>query len=115
MGGVIAYHAAPKERLLGVPATLLKEHGSVSAEAARAMASGVAAALGADIGLAETGIAGPTGGTDAKPVGLFFLAVASRDGRSLAREVRWGAGERLGNKERTARAALELLRDFLEG
>jgi PncC family amidohydrolase len=115
VGGVVAYHAGPKERILGVPAPVLKQHGSVSAETALAMARGVAEALGADIGLAETGIAGPTGGTAAKPAGMFFIAVASKDGRSEVREVRWGTGDRVGNKERTAQAALELVRGFVEG
>jgi len=114
VGGVIAYHNRPKEKLLGVAARTLREHGSVSAATALAMATGVASALGADIGLAETGIAGPTGGSAAKPAGLFYLAVASRDGRSLSKEVRWESTDRLANKQQTADAALALLREFLE-
>jgi nicotinamide-nucleotide amidase len=72
-GGVVAYANAVKEEELGVPAALLAEHGAVSAEAAAAMAAGVRARLGVDVGVSVTGIAGPDGGTPAKPVGLVYL------------------------------------------
>lgn len=82
VGGVISYANSAKQSLLGVPATLLSEHGAVSAEVARAMAQGALAALGSDLALALTGVAGPTGGTPEKPVGLVFFAVATKDGVS---------------------------------
>ena len=75
VGGVIAYSNEVKERKLGVPAELLREHGAVSAEVGAAMASGARRELGADLAVADTGIAGPGGGTPEKPVGLVFLAV----------------------------------------
>jgi competence/damage-inducible protein CinA-like protein len=72
-GGVVAYANAVKEAELGVTAEVLAAHGAVSAEAAAAMASGVRARLGVDVGIAVTGIAGPGGGTAEKPVGLVYL------------------------------------------
>ena len=80
LGGVIAYANAVKETLLGVPAQLLDQHGAVSDPVAEAMAVGVRRRLGADWGVAITGIAGPAGGTPAKPVGLVHIAVAGPDG-----------------------------------
>src|SRR5438132_13226462 len=76
-GGVVAYHDDLKRQALGVPADVLQRRGAVSAEVVEAMASGVRAFAGADIGLATTGIAGPGGATPTKPVGLAFVAVAS--------------------------------------
>jgi PncC family amidohydrolase len=75
LGGVIAYSNEVKEKQLGVPNDLLREHGAVSAEVGAAMAAGARTALGADLAIADTGIAGPGGGTSEKPVGLVFLAV----------------------------------------
>ena len=65
-----------KKRLLGVPEDMLMEHGAVSAEVARAMAAGIRRVTGADIGISSTGIAGPSGGSPEKPVGLVFTAWA---------------------------------------
>ncbi len=78
--GLVPYSNASKEELLGVPASLLQAHGAVSAEVARAMAEGLLARSPAQLALAETGIAGPGGGSEAKPVGLVFLALARRGG-----------------------------------
>jgi nicotinamide-nucleotide amidase len=78
-GGVVAYANAVKEDELGVPAALLAEHGAVSAEAAAAMAAGVRARLGVDVGVSVTGIAGPDGGTPEKPVGLVYLHAETPD------------------------------------
>ncbi len=86
-GGVIAYHAEVKERLLGVPAALIASEGVVSAACALAMARGVRATCGADIGVATTGIAGPGGAEPGKPVGLVHLAVAWPDGEHAHHEV----------------------------
>lgn len=76
-GGVVAYANAVKTRELGVADELLAEHGAVSAEVAAAMASGVRARLGADVGIAVTGVAGPDGGTSDKPVGLVHFHVSA--------------------------------------
>jgi nicotinamide-nucleotide amidase len=80
VGGVVAYANRVKEAELGVGAGTLAEHGSVSAETAAEMASGVRARLGADVGIAVTGIAGPGGGTAEKPVGLVYLHAETPDG-----------------------------------
>jgi nicotinamide-nucleotide amidase len=79
-GGVVSYSNDAKEGLIGVPHEVLIEHGAVSEPVARAMAAGVRQRLGSDWGLGVTGIAGPTGGSDDKPVGLVHWAVAGRDG-----------------------------------
>ncbi|MBT8337762.1 MAG: nicotinamide-nucleotide amidohydrolase family protein, partial [Gemmatimonadetes bacterium] len=73
VGGVMAYADAVKRRLLEVPQSLLDSDGAVSESVARAMASGVAAALGADCGVGITGVAGPGGGSDEKPVGTVWI------------------------------------------
>lgn len=79
LGGAVAYANAAKQELLGVPAVLLEKHGAVSEPVARAMAEGARRRFGADYGLATTGISGPGGGSDEKPVGLVFLALASAE------------------------------------
>lgn len=80
---LVTYSDAAKTRLLGVPAALLAAHGAVSAPVAEAMARGVREASGADYGLAVTGIAGPGGASDTKPLGLVYTAIAWRDGDSV--------------------------------
>ncbi|HEU68511.1 MAG TPA: nicotinamide-nucleotide amidohydrolase family protein [Candidatus Acetothermia bacterium] len=100
-GGIVAYSNEVKENLLGVPREILTHHGAVSAPCAQAMAQGARGLLGADFGLATTGIAGPGGGTAVKPVGLVYVALASPDGveveehrfRGSRNEVRWTASE----------------------
>jgi nicotinamide-nucleotide amidase len=74
LGGVTAYSNEVKTRVLGVPAHVLEGHGAVSAEVAAAMAEGVQRLLGSDCALSTTGVAGPGGGTEEKPVGLVFIA-----------------------------------------
>ena len=111
IGGVVAYADALKTELLEVQPELLREHGAVSAAAARAMASGVRRLARADIGLATTGIAGPGGATPTKPVGLAFVAVATGSGAHV-REHRW-TGERAANRQASADAALALLREVV--
>ncbi len=120
LGSVTAYANPVKERVLGVPAEVLAAHGAVSQETALAMARGVRHLLGADVGLAVTGIAGPGGGTPQKPVGLVYIALAAPDGTWVeehrwqwGQEVREGADERLANKAASAEAALALLRAYL--
>ncbi|MBI2346335.1 MAG: nicotinamide-nucleotide amidohydrolase family protein [Deltaproteobacteria bacterium] len=77
VGGVVAYSNAVKTLWLGVPEELLQRHGAVSAEVAGAMAEGVRRSAGTTLGLAVTGIAGPSGGTPAKPVGTVYIALAA--------------------------------------
>jgi PncC family amidohydrolase len=113
LGGVVAYAYEAKTALLGVPSDLLLAYGAVSEETARAMARGVRERLGADIGIAITGILGPGGGTPTKSVGLVYISLlaASVD---WCREYLWNLG-RLENKRHSATAALELLKEYLEG
>ncbi|MHB1133316.1 MAG: CinA family protein [Chloroflexota bacterium] len=111
LGGVIAYADAVKEKALGVAAADLAAHGAVSAPVALAMARGARLALGADLALGTTGVAGPGGGTAAKPVGLVFLAVSGPWGDHCRR---FQAGSaRLANKHAFAREALSLLLEYL--
>lgn len=112
-GGAVTYSNALKVRLLGVPETLLETHGAVSEPVARAMAEGAREHLGADYAIAITGVAGPDGGTEDKPVGTVHLAVAGPDSTTGThtdhRRVRFP-----GNRERVRRQsgqlALEMLR-----
>jgi len=112
-GGIVAYSYQVKERVLGVPASMLEHDGAVSAETAMAMARGARKVLQVDVALAITGIAGPSGGTPDKPVGLTYIGLASPRGE-LWRKYIW-KGNRRENREQSARAALELLKDHLEG
>jgi len=110
-GGVVAYSNALKHDMLSVPEALLDEHGAVSAEVAAAMASGARARLGADAAVSVTGIAGPGGGTDEKPVGLVYLHVSSPAGEDARRmDI---PGTRGAVRGRAATAALQLLRAHL--
>lgn len=89
-GGVVSYANQAKQELLGVPASLLATHGAVSAEVAEAMAVGVRERFHATFGLSVTGIAGPTGGTPEKPVGLVFFGLATPDGKVQTRRLEIG-------------------------
>ncbi len=106
-GGIVAYADAMKRDLLGVPADVLAAHGAVSAQVSVAMAEGVRARLECDVGVSVTGIAGPEGGTPAKPVGLVYLAVSGPGGSEVERHL-W-PGDRSANKRDSAEAALEML------
>ncbi|MGH7427281.1 MAG: competence/damage-inducible protein A, partial [Candidatus Methylomirabilaceae bacterium] len=108
--GFIPYSNDAKIRDLGVPQTMIAEHGAVSAEVAAAMASGARHQAGADVGLAITGIAGPTGGTPTKPVGLIYLAAAI-DTDATTVDLHLGAGlSRHVIRHLAAQAAINLLR-----
>jgi PncC family amidohydrolase len=107
LGGVVAYSDAVKRAELDVPADQLERHGAVSAQVAVAMAEGVRVRLGTDLGVAVTGIAGPDGGSAAKPVGLVYVAVAGL-GPPDVRRYAW-PGDRSANKRDSAHAAIELL------
>ena len=108
-GGVVAYSNGVKEAELGVPADVLRAHGAVSAQVARAMAEGARAALRTHLAVGVTGIAGPDGGTDAKPVGLTYIAVVGA-GNADVRRYLW-TGDRRANKLWSADAALRMLLD----
>jgi PncC family amidohydrolase len=113
-GGIVAYSDAVKRDQLGVPADVLAAHGAVSAQVAVAMAAGVCERLAADIGVAVTGIAGPDGGSDAKPVGLVYVAVAGAGGPPEVRRFQW-SGDRSGNKSASAEAAISMLLERAAG
>ena len=108
LGGVIAYANATKAELLGVSNDDLREHGAVSEPVVRAMATGVRAATGARVGMAITGIAGPGGGTEEKPVGTVWIAT-DVDGAVEARRTRL-IGDRAEVRQRAAQAVLEMVR-----
>jgi nicotinamide-nucleotide amidase len=112
-GGVVAYANEAKRDLLGVPEALLREHGAVSAPVARAMAEGARARLGADLALATTGISGPEGGTPEKPVGLVWIAFASRSGVEAEQMV--FPFDRDRHRTITAQTALDWVRRALLG
>ncbi|HVP06094.1 MAG TPA: CinA family protein [Dehalococcoidia bacterium] len=105
-GGVAPYSNAMK-RAIGVPPETLDQFGAVSMEAAAALAQAIRAFAGADIGLAETGIAGPAGGTTERPAGTFWLAIAAAD--AIPTERLSLAGERVPNQQACAAAALRML------
>jgi PncC family amidohydrolase len=108
LGGIVSYSDAVKEELLGVPGDLLERVGAVSAEVAEAMTSGTLDRFpAASLAVAVTGIAGPDGGSEEKPVGLTYVAAAVRDGAAIVERHTW-AHDRDGNKRASALAALEL-------
>jgi nicotinamide-nucleotide amidase len=110
-GGVIAYHDDIKRDLLGVSASMLREHGAVSEAVAREMAAGARRVANSSIGVAITGIAGPGGGTDAKPVGTVWIAV-DVNGSAQTRLLRlWGDRDEI--RQRSAQWSLDLVRQRL--
>lgn len=113
-GGAVTYSNQLKQRMIGVPEELLARHGAVSEPVARAMASGVRAAVGASFGVAITGVAGPGGGSAEKPVGTVHLALAGPgDDEVEHRKVRF-PGDRARVRAQSAQLALELLRRRLK-
>jgi PncC family amidohydrolase len=107
LGGVISYSNELKMKLLGVHERTLINHGAVSSKTAMEMARGARHVMDADIGVSVTGIAGPGGGTDTKPVGLTYIGVSTPWGDDV-REFYW-EGDRTANKLDSARAALALV------
>ncbi|OYY27802.1 MAG: hypothetical protein B7Y65_01670 [Azorhizobium sp. 35-67-15] len=95
--------------MLGVPEAILAAHGAVSEETARAMAHGALAAAGTGLAVSITGVAGPGGGSDEKPVGLVHFAAAKRGGLLVHREERFGPLERADIRARSVLVALEML------
>jgi nicotinamide-nucleotide amidase len=113
-GGVVSYSNESKADLLGVDPLLIERHGAVSPEVADAMADGALARFGADTAVAITGVAGPDGGTEAKPVGYVCLCLKTADGRVLARDPRL-PGDRAEIRDRSTTVAMHLLRRLLRG
>jgi len=109
-GGFITYANAAKTAMIGVPARLIRDYGAVSAQVARAMADGARNRARVDLAVAVTGVAGPDGGTDSKPVGLVYLACATHEGTKVI-EKRFGDLGRDGIREATVVEALRLLAD----
>jgi nicotinamide-nucleotide amidase len=109
--GFIAYSNSAKIRDLDIPEKLIQAHGAVSAEVARAMAVGVRQKAGASYGLAVTGIAGPTGGTAEKPVGLVYTALARDDGVDVTKNIFLGNRKQI--KFQSSQKALDMLRRHL--
>ncbi len=106
--GFVTYSNRAKSELLGVPVPLIEKHGAVSAETAAAMAAGALAKAPVDLAVAVTGIAGPSGGTKDKPVGLVYFGVARRGGKSQS-ERQIFKGDRAAIRRAAALRALELL------
>lgn len=111
LGGIVSYANEVKEKMLGVPAAIIKKHGAVSPECAEAMAEGARIRLGADYALAVTGVAGPGGGTKEKPVGLVYVAIAAKGWVKVRRHTL--AGSRKTIRERAANESLFFLREIL--
>ncbi len=113
-GGINAYANGIKERLLGVPAALLEKHGAVSQEVAGAMAEGARRAIETDIAVGITGIAGPDGGTEEKPVGLVCFGMAAKDAPTVTRQYQlWGNREWV--KLLASQIALDWVRRYVLG
>lgn len=112
VGGVVSYSNDAKRDLLGVEPAILDAHGAVSAQVAMAMAVGARSRFSADLAASVTGIAGPEGGSDAKPVGLTYVGVADAAGVDV-RRVAW-SGDRAGNRHDSAVLVLVMLLDRIE-
>ena len=111
LGGAVVYSDAMKTAMAGVPAEMIAQHGAVSAEVAKALADGIRMRTGATVGLGVTGIAGPTGATESKPVGLVHIALSDAQGfEAMERTFR---GDRKRIREWAAQQALDLLRKRL--
>jgi len=110
--GVISYSNRAKVELLDVPEDIIERFGPVSEEVARAMAEGIRKKAKVDIGLSVTGIAGPTGGTKEKPVGLVYIGI-SHHGGTIVKKFQF-EGDRLTIKERACEEALRMLLNLLE-
>lgn len=112
--GAVCYSNRAKTEMLGVPADLIAQRGAVSREVAAAMACGIRTRANVSVGLSVTGIAGPGGGTETKPVGLVYIGLDDGTGRPITREFRFH-GDRNVIKQRSSQAALDLLRRWLLG
>jgi nicotinamide-nucleotide amidase len=113
-GGIVAYSDEVKISQAGVPRELIEAHGAVSAEVAQALADGARSRLGADVGVGVTGVAGPGGGTEAKPVGLVWLSVAAGEAPHMTRSVNLPGG-RADVRDRATTVAMHMIRRTLAG
>lgn len=109
-GGIICYSNLAKERGLGVPLALIEAHGAVSVEVAAALAAGAAHRFESEVGLSVTGIAGPDGGSESKPVGTHYVGVVRR-GHPARVEQHVFSHDRNGNRSAAALAALQMALD----
>jgi len=112
-GSVTAYSSETKTRVLGVKQETIDKYGAVSAQVAEEMAEGGRKLLAVDVCLADTGVAGPGGATQEKPVGLFYLGLSARD-KTCSRQHNF-SGDREQNKQEAAEAALQWLKKYLSG
>lgn len=112
-GGVVAYAYEAKVALLNVDWDTLRQHGAVSRETVIEMARGARIALGADVAVSVSGIAGPGGGLPGKPVGTTWVGLSAVEG-DWARRFTW-PGDREQNKESSAEACLQMVLDYLQG
>jgi nicotinamide-nucleotide amidase len=110
--GFITYSNAAKMDVLGVSATTLRAHGAVSAETAREMVTGLLAAAGTSLGVSITGIAGPGGGSDEKPVGLVHFAAMRADGQMIERREVFAGQDRSGVRRLAVLTALAMLAEL---
>lgn len=113
-GGYVTYANSAKSRMIGVEARMIRDHGAVSAQVARAMANGARNTARTDYAIAVTGIAGPSGGSERKPVGLVYFACATSDD-TLVTEKRFGDVGRDSIRKLSVEAALQLLLSMLDG
>jgi nicotinamide-nucleotide amidase len=112
-GSITAYSNQVKVKVVGVKEATLNRHGAVSAQVAEEMAGGGRKVLGADVCIADTGIAGPGGAEPGKPVGLFYIGLSHKGG-TYSRKHNF-SGDREQNKQSAAEAALEWLKEYLAG
>ena len=109
LAGYVTYANSAKSDVLNIDSKLIKKHGAVSEAIARAMAEGACTRAASTFGLATTGVAGPTGGSDEKPVGTVYIALASEDSETVGRKLFFPT-DRETFKQLAAQAALDLLR-----
>jgi len=110
--GVISYSNKAKTKLLGVPENILKKYGAVSSQVAKIMADNIRTSSNVDLGISTTGIAGPTGGTEEKPVGLVYIAISTSQ-KTYIKKYKFN-DNRLQNKELTCNAALIMIFNYLK-
>ena len=111
LGSITSYSNGVKIKVVGVKQETIEKYGAVSHQVAEQMAQGGRKVLGADICLADTGIAGPTGATPGKPVGLFYIGLSHKDGTFSRKHIFQGTREQ--NKRLAAKAALAWLKEYL--
>ena len=109
----VTYSNRAKVEMVGVPSGVIERHGAVSADVAAAMARGIRERSGASVGVSVTGIAGPGGATESKPVGLVYVGLDGGPGEAMTKEFRFHGGDRTVIKQRSSQAALDLLRRWL--